>query len=225
MDSQNAIDSPARSERKFAEVIGIWPKIFQMNDDFFQKEISFTSVQNTLFSIITISLLSGFGTLLASILGMVIRSIFKTGAGSVNGNPSTQLISTLLLICFSFFSVPIGFYMNIGIMQISAMCFGGKGSFSSQAYLTSLFYAPLSIISAIGGLLTAIPIVGLIILLIVSIFIIVANITLVIRVIKINHSLSIRKAIGAFFAPIIILLVPLSCCFGSLLLGGLSRVH
>jgi hypothetical protein len=53
--------------------------------------------------------------------------------------------------------VPIGFFIGMGILFVSAKIFGGAGSFLEQAYAFMLFYVP---INGLGAVLGLIPILG-----------------------------------------------------------------
>jgi hypothetical protein len=53
--------------------------------------------------------------------------------------------------------VPIGFFILVGILFVSARIFGGTGSFLNQAYAFMLFYVP---INGLGAILGLIPVLG-----------------------------------------------------------------
>jgi Yip1-like protein len=53
--------------------------------------------------------------------------------------------------------VPLGFFIGMGILFVSAKIFGGAGSFLEQAYSFMLFYVP---INGLGAILGLVPILG-----------------------------------------------------------------
>ena len=53
--------------------------------------------------------------------------------------------------------VPLGFFIGMGILFVSAKIFGGAGSFLQQAYSFMLFYVP---INGLGAILGLIPVLG-----------------------------------------------------------------
>jgi hypothetical protein len=53
--------------------------------------------------------------------------------------------------------VPLGFFIGMGILFVSAKIFGGAGSFLAQAYSFMLFYVP---INGLGAILGLVPILG-----------------------------------------------------------------
>lgn len=110
------------------------------------------------------------------------------------------------------------FLLNIGITYLGALIFG-KGNFMTQAYLVSLFYVPLSIISGFSGFLSWIPVIGIPMLIIVSLGISILHIILAIRVIKVVHLLSTSKAVAAALSPLVLFLIPLCLISIMALLG------
>lgn len=53
----------------------------------------------------------------------------------------------------SIITVPIGFFIGMGIIWIFAKIFGGTGTFLHQSYAFSLFYVPIAAVSAIVGII------------------------------------------------------------------------
>src|SRR5690242_7543192 len=53
--------------------------------------------------------------------------------------------------------VPLGFFIGMGILFVSAKIFGGSGSFLQQAYSFMLFYVP---INGLGAVLGLVPVLG-----------------------------------------------------------------
>ena len=49
--------------------------------------------------------------------------------------------------------VPIGFFIGMGILFVSAKIFGGTGSFLQQAYSFMLYYVPINALGAVLGLI------------------------------------------------------------------------
>ena len=98
----------------------------------------------------------------------------------------------------SIISVIVGFFIVVGIQYLLAKAFKGTGDFKQQAYGYLLFYAPLTIISYILGL---IPILGGIIGFALFIYEIVLNVFQIMAA----HRLSGGKATAVVLIPYAVL--------------------
>jgi hypothetical protein len=209
---------PIISERiplPFNELVKIWLKVTRMTEAFFQEEFHHVSVRNTLLSILVVALF----TAAISIVSSAISSSVSSAPSPSPEISQFMVISKILLPICSLITTPILFYLNIGITFISAIIFGGKGHFNSQAYLTSLFFVPLTIISGLTGFLTYIPVIGVPILIIVALGISIFQWILTIPVLKVVHLLTTGKAVAAVLLPIILILIPAGLMMILALLG------
>jgi hypothetical protein len=100
-------------------------------------------------------------------------------------------------------SVPLGFFIGVGILYLIAKAFGGEGTFLAQGYTYLLFEVPLGIITSV---LSLIPILGGLVAFAVGIYAIVLQIFSLMAV----HRLSGGKATLVVFIPVIVVLV-LAC--------------
>jgi hypothetical protein len=214
----NQVQEPGsgeRTPRPFGELVKLWMKFTKMTEAFFQEELGRVSVSNTLYSILIVAV---FTAALSIVSSAISSSIPSTPPPSVDITQFMAIGKILLPIC-GLITMPVSFFLNIGITYLGALIFGGKGNFKSQAYLVSLYYVPLSIISGCTGFLTWIPVLGLPLLILVSLGISIFHVILTIRVFKVVHLLSTGKAVAAVLSPLILILIPL-CLISILALLG-----
>lgn len=113
-------------------------------------------------------------------------------------------------------SVPLGFLIGVGILWLLARLLGGTGEYGRYAYLMAAFAAPLTILSALLGL---IPLAGSCIAFIVYIY----QLVLTYYATKVEHQLSSGRAITVVLIPVIVALL-LILCFVFLLVGMLATL-
>ena len=92
-------------------------------------------------------------------LGLGANYIFKAGiiAGIISGIASLNLVSAIIsIIAYPILSL-VGWLLSSGINYVFAKLLGGKGDYTKQSYVISLYLAPLSIVSAV---ISSIPVVG-----------------------------------------------------------------
>lgn len=202
--------------RPFMEIPKLWLRLFQMSEDFFAKEIFHTSARNTFSAVVVCAIIATSFNVLRSLLVSGINYLFGT---------TTQLEFSVLDIflytcCVGMIAIPASFYLNIGINYLSALIFGGKGKFESQAYLGSLYFVPLNLISTVLGLVTLIPIMGSYLLIAITFGVVVANVFFTVRVFKVVHGFSTGRAVAAVLAPFVLLLIVPLCMIVLLMLMG-----
>ena len=200
--------------RPFKEIPGLWLQIGRMTEEFFQQEVSRTSTQNTLLSVLIFAVISAIASALSSLLGSG-SNMFGTALPS----PSNTGGMSIFLLCCGFFMIPIGFYLSNSILLISALIFSGKGSFNAQAYLASLYYVPLGIIGIPFTLMSAIPNIGIYINGITAMVIALLHVFFTVRSVKVVHEFSTGHATAAVLAPLSLILIPL-CMVVVLVLFG-----
>ncbi len=183
---------PQNAPRPFSEIPPLWMQLPRMDRQFFAGELQHTSPLNTFFGVAIYSVIGTLAVLLVSVLQRLTRpSELPPGVENV----------ALVIGCLMLFITPISFYLNSGLNYLSALVFGGKGKFNEQAYLASLFFVPIGIVSSVISLLAVIPVVGPIIewplLLVIVIFTTIYQY----RAIRVVHSLTSGRAAGAVLAP------------------------
>ena len=190
METGSATSSP----RPLGEIFGLWLKVFQMNEPFFAAEAPRASNGNTLVPLLI------YGVV-AVVLGFIQRAIGfrQLFPQRYFGNSSNANIPICLPLV-ALVAVPLGYYIGIGLIHLAAKILGGHGSFSTLAYLVSLFYIPLGIAGSVLGL---IPCLGALLSLAVAIY----SIVLAVRAIKVNYQFSTGRAVGAYFIPVAVIFV------------------
>jgi hypothetical protein len=183
------------SPRPFGEIFSLWLKVFQMDEPFFAAERPRASNGNTLLALLIYAVAAVIFAFIQRQIGF--RQLFLQ---RYLGGNSPNLDIPICLPLVALVAVPLGYYIGMGITHLVAKLFGGAGSFSSLAYLVSLFYVPLGIVSS---LLSLIPCLGGLLALAAGIF----SIVLMVRVIKVNYQLSTGKAVWVVLTPLLVILV------------------
>jgi len=110
------------------------------------------------------------------------------------------LVFTLV---FTLFAAVIGFFIGVGIIYLLGRAFGGTGTFGEMAYDISLYSAPITVLSALLGI---IPIVGGLATLALGIY----QIYLYWLSVQAGMNLPGNKALWVILIPILV--VVLLCC-------------
>jgi hypothetical protein len=95
---------------------------------------------------------------------------------------------------------PIGYYIGQAILWLIAKLFGGKGPLMLQADLLATFYAPITVVNAILGL---IPFVGPVLGIVVTIY----ELVLLTFGLKVTHEYSTGKAVLTWLIPGIVVAI------------------
>jgi hypothetical protein len=141
-------------------------------------------------------------------LGLGAKHILFAGAvtgvilGIASLNPLLVVILPFLYPMLSF----IGWLIGVGIIFLFALLLGGKGKITTQGYLTAIYAAPISIVSAV---LTLIPVVGIWLNIAVSIY----ALYLLTLVLKETHKYSTGRAILTWLLPVIIIAIFVAAMF------------
>jgi hypothetical protein len=150
--------------------------------------------------------------LVGTIVGL-IASALRIASSSLLGSGGANFNSFLALTVsgntFAFISVPISFFILVGIQYLLAKAFKGEGNFLTQGYTTLLFEVPIYIISYLLGL---IPIFGGIAGFALLIYGWVLNVFAIMAV----HRLSGGKASAVVFIPIAVLFLLVFLCIFAL---------
>jgi hypothetical protein len=133
-------------------------------------------------------------------LGLGANYIVKAGivAGIITGIASLNLTSAIIsIIAYPLISL-VSWLFGSGVNYVFAKLLGGKGDYTKQSYLLSLYIAPLSIVSAI---ITSIPVVGVWLSFFVSIY----GFYLLTLALKEAHGYSTGRAILTWLIPFVII--------------------
>jgi hypothetical protein len=93
-----------------------------------------------------------------------------------------------------------GFYNFEIVLFIAARLLGGKGAFGTQAYVQSLFYAPLAVVQQV---LAVIPVVGRVLFALVAVY----SLLLTTTSLKATHGYSTLRAVLTWVIPIVLNIV------------------
>lgn len=189
------------SPRTFGEMPGLWMQVLSMTTDFFAREAPRASGGPTFINVLIATGVSVVFALISAGLSFVIY-----------GAQSTEYAVGYILGagCGGFIFSLIGFYLGNGIYYLLARLFGGKGSFGVQTYLASLFIVPLTVVTGILGVLSAIPCINIgsgLMGLGVAIF----SLVLYARVISVTHNLDTGKSVAVLIIPLVLTFV-IACC-------------
>ncbi len=195
---------PVTTPRPFGEIPSLWLKVFQMNDAFFAAEAPRARNGNTLLAVIILAVVTTIFGFLQEAIGstnQLIQRFFGTNTPQPNIQGGYLVCGLLVALVLT----PIGYYIGMGILHLGAVIFGGRGSYTTLAYLVSLFYVPLGIAGAVVAL---IPCLGALISLAIGIY----SIVLTVRALKVNYQLTTGRAVGAYFLPTLVILLLFGIC-------------
>ena len=200
--------------RPFKEIPGLWLQLRNMTETFFASELPHASQSNTLYSILIYSGMASIFLLVQGLAGYFIASITNHEAQS-----AVALGGILTFSCLGLIVAPISFYLGNGVIFVSASILGGKGKFSGQVYLYSLFFVPLGLITSLASLFQLIPVAGSVIVYIVTAAVFILTILFTVRIIKVAHNFTTGRALLTFLIPFALFLIP-ACIIGILALMG-----
>ena len=204
--------------RPFKEIPGLWLQLRKMTETFFASELPRASQANTLYSILIYSVIASIFWFVQALGGYFIPTI--TNQNIPDQSQMAVIFGSILVYpCFALIITPISFYLSNGLMFVSAKILGGKGKFSGQVYLYSLFFLPLGLISSLASLFQLIPIVGSVIVYIVTAAIFILTILFTVRILKVAHSFTTGRALLTLLIPFVLFLIP-ACVIGILVLLG-----
>jgi hypothetical protein len=154
--------------------------------------------------------------------GAIIRQMMQNSDFGGNRFPGMAGGGLVAVIC----GVPIGavisvvaFVIFVGIVQLVAKMFGGRGTFDQLAYATAAILAPFSLINSVLTLLTAIPFAGLCFGL-VSLVAVLYVIALEVMAVKGVNQFGWGQALGSYFLPFLVLV----CCVSIGVIGALRAL-
>jgi hypothetical protein len=196
-----------------AGINGLWQKFINVTTkpgaQSFTNELPTANWSDIWIALIGLGVLAGITGFIRS---LYLRAAFAAGNPFFSGLPANQ--QRALDSIFSntgngignfgaIIWVPIGFFIGMGILFVSAKIFGGTGSFLQQAYAFMLYSVPIQAASAIIGL---IPILGGLASFALSIY----GIVLAVFAMMASQRLEGGRAVAAVFLPLVIVLL-LAC--------------
>jgi hypothetical protein len=219
MNIEDQAVSLVNSPRPFWEIPKLWLQLGRMTEAFFTNELSHTGSSSTIYGVLTYTVISTLLSVVQFILGSFIN--FLTSPTTAHQTDLAMMVGSMaiFLCCFGLIVTPISFYLNNGITYVGAQLFGGTGKFSSQAYLSSLFFVPLGFILSLIAFISPVPKVGIYIFSACLLGVAIFNMFLTIRSFKVVHHLSTGRATAAVLLPSAILLIPI-CIIAVLILAG-----
>jgi Flp pilus assembly pilin Flp len=143
---------------------------------------------------------------------------YNVGGGSLGEGVGTRLITAVCGAPIAALISVVFFAIFVGVIQLVAKMFSGRGTFDQMAYTFAAIAAPFAVVSSILTLLAAIPLVGLcfgIVSLVASIYVLVLEVMAV----KGVNQFGWGQAVGSFLLPFIVL-----CCCLSVGVIGILRV-
>jgi hypothetical protein len=204
---------PEMSPRPFLEVTDLWLKIHKMNEVFFAREAGRASSSATCLSILILSVVNSMLSVLASVLQIGFDTSWLppeySDIASALAAPSVGC-----MLCAGFFAVLAGFYLNNVLVYVGARLLGGRGDFTTQAYVQSLYWVPIALLSGVSAL---VPWVGYLLVLALTVAMLIYSVWAV----KAAHDLTTGRAVGAVLTPLLVL-VAFACLasLGLLFLGA-----
>ena len=146
--------------------------------------------------------------------GVLFRQMMQNSDFGGNGFPRMAGGSLLAAVCAGPIISVIGFVIFVGIVQLLAKMFGGRGTFEQLAYSTAAIVAPFSLINSVFTLLAAIPFVGLCFGL-VSLIGVLYVIVLEVMAVKGVNQFGWGQALGSYFLPFLVVF----CCLSLGVIG------
>ena len=155
----------------------------------------------------------------ALVQGVVFRQMMQNSDFGTNGFPGMAGGSLVAAVCAGPIVSVVGFVIFVGVVQLLAKMFGGRGTFEQLAYATAAIVAPFSLINSVFTLLAAIPFVGLCFGL-VSLIAVVYVIALEVMAVKGVNQFGWGQALGSYFLPFLVL----ACCVSVGVIGILRAL-
>ena len=199
--------------RPFSEIPALWLQLPHMTQAFFAAEAPHASSLNTFLSVAVYSVMA---TVIAVLVAFLRELLMPSEYSSVVQR------AAFITGCLLLFIAPVSFYLNAGLNYLGALVFGGKGRFSEQAYLASLFFVPVGMLSSMIAFLSLIPYMGPIVEWPLLLVIVIVTTVLQYRVIRVVHGLTSGRALGAVLAPhsvIICVCLPIAVGAALMILG------
>jgi len=175
----------------------LWKEVLTKPEETFKKEEKNADLGKGTVNLVIAGLIAGFFSGLAAFAGV---STFGIAAGLGAGMMGAGL--GIMAFVFSLIVTPIVavlfWLIGSGVLYIFAMIFGGKGNYTKQSYLISLYYAPIMVI---GAILAIIPIIGGILAFLVMLY----GLYLLTLALKQAHQVTMGKAVAIWLIPVVVI--------------------
>lgn len=178
----------------------LWKQVLLNPIQVFKKERKKASLNEGAKNIVISGLITGFIVGLAAFLGL---SSFGSG----------QLVGVALFIgawALTPIWMLIAWLIVSGVLYIVALLLGGKGSFGTQSHFIALYFAPMTLITTVLGL---IPILGWVANFILFFY----SLYLLTMALKEAHGFDTAKAVFVWLIPVIVVLLLAAIAFVALL--------
>ena len=204
----------------FAKVINVFypSKV----DGYFREELPNARLDSTAINVLAAIAIVTLASVVTTIFGTAIASVFSAIGGDVRGAVLSGSISFMALGINAVLGF-VGFFVAGFVLHIIAKVLGGKATAGQLLYLLSIIVLALSPISAVIELLSIIPCVGCL-LLPVSLAIIVYNLYLDYKTLRVAHSLDSGKSIIALVLWIIVIVIIYAILIALLFFLGLASI-
>ena len=192
----------------FKKMFDLWKKVITQPARTFKQQRKKANLSEGAKHIVVAGVISGvIATLLglAGLSAMGMENLFGLAVWGTAGLLALVIILPIMGI--------IGWLINSGIFYVISLLLGGKGNYTLQSYLIALYSAPIMVITY---LFIAIPILGWVILFLISIY----SLYLLTLALKETHKFSTGRAVLVWLLPIIIVVV-LILIFAVAILGML----
>lgn len=168
----------------------LWKRVLTKPEQTFKAEIKKSTPEGFTKNLAVAGLITGFISGIVAALGLS-----GTLFGTIGGITAFVLVLVAMPLLFIF-----GALINSAVFYIISWLLGGKGSFTNQSYLISLYTAPINIIVYILALIPLVNIIAVIVLGIYSLY-------LLTLALKQTHGFDSGKAILVWLLPIVIVLL------------------
>ncbi len=168
----------------------LWKRVLTKPEQTFKAEIKKSSPEGFTKNLAVAGLITGF------IVGIVTALGFSgTLFGALGSITAFVLVLVAMPLLFIF-----GALINSAVVYVFSWLLGGKGNFTNQSYLISLYAAPINIIVYV---LMFIPLVNILAIIVLGIY----SLYLLTLALKQVHSFNTGKAILVWLLPIVISLL------------------
>jgi hypothetical protein len=208
----------------FAGAIETWRRVLtQPGEPVFQQEKLNPNgtLQTALIWMVIAGVVAAIFGYLASVVGASSMAAMLSQMGALPPEIRDQMGTALSMASGgagfgAIIAVPVGFLIGTFIMHLIAKMLGGQGEYSTFAYLSSTYQAPLTIVSSV---LSIIPFLGGCIGFLIIIYTYVESFF----AIKTNYGLTSGRAVVAILIPLILLFIVFAC-FAFVLVGMFTAI-
>jgi hypothetical protein len=166
-------------------------------------------------------------TVIRVVLGLIGALIASsTVRANLANTPYTQMTNLFVTATTTgaalaaIITVPLFFFINVGVQYLWARAFGGQGSFLGQSYTNLLFTVPIGIVSGIIGLILSlmsfVPMIVKSPFYLIALAIFIYQVVLNVFQIQASHRLTGGKATGVVLLTYLVYILVFALCVGAL---------